>query len=470
MRLKSIYFNQFKIINGLIFLFTLIALILINPLSLFRYDCRVYWALAHDFDMDGSFNLLSFHEPLRGYFFSLFLYPSYKIAQFYQVNEVIVCRLYIALCSSIIYVWGTPSLYKRFFNVNILPFGHALLGLLMLVLWWEYLTIPLTDVFGLVLLLSSFALIGRKRLLNSVISGMCLYAAINMRLVFIIAIPFLVFLMFLNPSNYLSKVKLIALTILGFLMLGFPQYVINVANFNSHSLFVPTEVSKETGGKNLYFMQLNWGLRMQKYETNIGNEYPIPEVRYLDSIGEELSILNGNKDFESYTSYFEFVIAHPKIVITYIKHFFNGLDITTPKAYLIENIYSRSLFLKWFNFSAVFLGVLGLIYSIRRLNYYSLTLVFMLLSIIAVVLPTAIEVRFFLPLHFIIYFFMTYFLQKISNNEILFSKKKLGFTLLCYLCFVGVCMERSTYMERNLEFKQVLFNKRILKDSKQDAA
>jgi len=94
----------------------------------------------------------------------------------------------------------------------------------------------------------------------------------------------------------------------------------------------------------------------------------------------------------------------------------------------------------------------------------------MLLSIIAVVLPTAIEVRFFLPLHFIMYFFMTYFLQKISNNEILFSKKKLGFTLLCYLCFVGVCMERSTYMERNLEFKQVLFNKRILKDSKQDAA
>ena len=199
-------------------------------------------------------------------------------------------------------------------------------------------------------------------------------------------------------------------------------------------------------------MQMNWGLSIQKYETNLGLEYPVPEVKYMDWKGMELSRLHGNKDFESYNEYIEFVINHPVIFISYFKHAFNGLDITTPRAYIFKDLYHRSILLKLFNYTLLFLGILGVYFTFRKSSRLVKVFTILIFTISGLILPLAIEVRFFLPLHFILYFYGLSFLNDFILEKKVFQRKWWLVITLVYICFVSFCLYRSESLMSTLEF------------------
>lgn len=417
----------------------------------FSYDCRIYWELAKQFDGGMHFSLLNFNEALRGYLFSLLLYPSFKCSELFHLREISFCRLYLLSIFSLFYSFGLCASFRLLFKSNLRPYFHAFFGFIFIVLWWEFFTIPLSDMAGFVFLLLSFSLLEKHKLLYYFLSGACLYAAFNIRLVYIVAIPFYLLLYFVSIKSQINKIRLVLVSLLGFLLLASPQIYINAHNFNTYSLLVPTHLSKVTGGKSLYLMQLNWGLSMQKYETNIGSEYPIPQIRYLDVKGQQLSIIHGNKDFVSYAEYFNFCISHPDVSLLYLKHVFNGFDITTPKAYLSNTIYHRSNVLKWFNYSLLFIGFLGLIFRFKESSFLLKIVTAMIFCVVVIIIPTATETRFYLPLHFVFYAFGIHFLQNISVLN--WNVKSWILLFLCYFCFIGLCYFRSNATRGQIEFK-----------------
>lgn len=450
MKINSIYHSYFKLINGLIFGITLLILSILNPILAFRYDCRLYWELTHSLDSDGVFNLLNFQEALRGVLFSIFLYPSLKISQVFHWNELLTCRIYLIAIYSICFSWLLPLAYKSFLGKEFQSVRHGILGILLLIFWWEYFTLPLTDMIGMILLFTSFFLLHRKKRFYFFLSGICLYAAINMRLVYILSIPFYFIYLLLTIEGISNKIKSIGFAFIGFVIAVAPQWYVNHFNFNSNTWFVPTQASQATGGKSLLLMQLNWGLSIQKYETNTDTIYPTPEVKYLDASGVNLSGIHGNKDFISTSEYLDFVFHHPIIFKVYLKKLFNGFDITTPKAYLTGDIYQRSILFRLLNYTIIFLGLTVLLLRWKSMEKRNLLFIGMVGFLIAALVPTALEVRFFIPAQILIYFMVV----SISKTDYSMAKKNGFLIIVLYLCFIGSANYLSNDTLHQIEFTQ----------------
>lgn len=450
MKINSIYHSYFNLINGLFFGIILLILTAFNPLVAFRYDCRLYWELTHAIDSDGVFNLLNFKEALRGVLFSIFLYPALKISQLFHWNEILTCRVYLILIYSTIFSFLLPKAYKAFIGKELQAIRHAILGALLLLFWWEYFTLPLTDMLGMILLFAAFFLLIKGKWFYFLLSGICLYAAINMRLVYILSIPFYFVYFLLTIEGISNKIKSLGFAFIGFVIAVAPQWYVNHFNFNSNTWFVPTQASQATGGKSLLLMQLNWGLSIQKYETNIDTIYPTPEVKYLDASGLKLSEIHGNKDFISTSEYFYFVLHHPILFKIYLKHLFNGFDITTPKAYLTGDIYHRNLLLKIFNYTLLFTGIAMLIIKWKFFERGNLLIGCMVAFIIAAIVPTALEVRFFLPAQILIYFLAT----SISKADFTLIKKRVLILFVLYICFIGAAYYLNMDTARQIEYIQ----------------
>ncbi len=450
MKINSIYHSYFKLINGLIFGIVLLILTILNPVLAFRYDCRLYWELTHSLDSDGVFSLLNFKEALRGVLFSIFLYPSLKISQVFYWNEILTCRVYLIAIYSVSFSWLLPYAYKAFLGKELQSVRHVILGMLLLIFWWEYFTLPLSDMLGMILLFTSFFLLLEKKWIFFILSGICLYASINMRLVYILCIPFYITYLVISVDGIANKIKVTIIAFIGFLLMVAPQWFINHNNFNSYTWFVPTQASQATGGKSLLLMQLNWGLSIQKYETNIDTIYPTPEVKYLDPSGVNLSGIHGNKDFISTSEYLDFVFHHPIIFKVYLKKIFNGFDITTPKAYLTGDIYQRSIVLRLLNYTIIFLGLTVLLLRWKSMEKRNLLFIGMVGFLIAAVVPTALEVRFFLPAQILIYFMVI----SISKTDYTMAKKNGFLIIVLYLCFIGSANYLSNDTLHQIEFTQ----------------
>lgn len=450
MKINSIYHSYSKLINGLIFGITLLILTVLHPVVAFRYDCRLYWELTHSFDADGVFSLLNFKEALRGVLFSIFLYPSLKISQVFHFNEILTCRVYLILIYSVIFAFLLPKAFEAFIGTKLQAMKQAILGALLLIFWWEYFTLPLTDMLGMILLFTAFFLLRNGKWFYFLLSGICLYAAINMRLVYILSLPFYLICLLHSIEGISNKFKSLCFAFIGFLITVAPQWYINHFNFNSNTWFVPTQASQATGGKSLLLMQLNWGLSIQKYETNIDTIYPTPEVKYLDATGVKLSEIHGNRDFISTSEYFDFVLHHPIVFKVYLKHLFNGFDITTPKAYLTGDIYHRSFLLRLFNYTIIFIGITMFFIRWKLKEHRNLLFILMVGVIIASIVPTALEVRFFIPAQILIYFMAL----SISKTDFSILKKRVLLLVVLYLCFIGAAYYLNNDTARQIEFIQ----------------
>jgi hypothetical protein len=225
---------------------------------------------------------------------------------------------------------------------------------------------------------------------------------------------------------------------LGAALVSTPQLLINQRHYNQSTPLVLAWLNPELP-RSLYLQQLAWGLAVQKYETSVGSDFPSARMIYDDPAG--MRVLNKHgvslaSGFDTYRQYLSVVLAQaPELVPLYGRHAFNGLDIRYSTPY-VRQVFDSSRLLSLLNYSVLFVA-LRLIWHQRRhqLRARQALLLATLLVPCLLAMPTAIECRFFLPLHLLLYAVVCFAWP--TKSRPLFLRWQIG---AVYAVFLVVCL------------------------------
>lgn len=200
-----------------------------------------------------------------------------------------------------------------------------------------------------------------------------------------------------------------------------------------------------------------WGITIQRYETTIDPTSPSASRYFIDKAGEKLFVSESlEKSSVTIANYISLVMRHPVDFLgIYGRHFVNGLDLRDGEVY-VKNSKGVNNKLAVLNF---FVLALGLFSALVRYDVWKTTgpasstnlsenrasaeiiwpiCAFILLLPIFAILPGAVETRFFLPLHVLLY--CTIAFNAFAMEMTLYVKKHwipvlLGFGFLSIIFF-----------------------------------
>ena len=374
--------------------------------SPFYHDSLYYWDLANQF-ADERFSFTNFSDGLRGYFFPFLLFLLKKQAALLGIDGQLLFQVYTALFFTVLSIYILPWSFRVFFRWRTHLWGRALIAILLFFFWRGYFRYPLSDfpafalfLVGVTLLLSSME--ARKFPFWIVVAGACIGAAINTRPVFQIALIFIIPIVFIYffKKGIAKGAAWFSVILLGFGLIVFPQFQINSTHFNVKS---PWVLARVVGDENLFVKQLFWGLETQRYESSIGDNYPSIVVGYSDPFINNLQKTNLLRE-KTIARYIKIMKRFPlEIAISYFRHLFNGLDPYYATPY-ISNIFVNHVFLSTVNYLIWFLVLFKLVkINLSQLKYANVFGLMGLLAPVALAIPTAVEVRFFLPAYLLAY-------------------------------------------------------------------
>ena len=390
------------------------------------YDANGYWDLATQYWGTGQFRFLSYDNLLRGYLFPLLLAPLTRLAEHFALEPIVLTRAVGALTAAALFGVVVPGLWRavRAPGAGPVPLGRRLLlALLGFVCWRGYFNFPLTDFPALLALTAGLWAVLRGRGLSSalgsgLLAGVLVAAAANFRPIYA-ATLLVAALLCVWPLRHGWRQgpreawgpRLAAFAV-GVALVLAPQARLNQFHVGVAS---PLVLTTRPGTPSLYLQQLHWGLQMQRYETNVGRDYPEPAMRFLDAKGQALLARAGLTDslpLASYGQYGQLMRRAPLTVAgVWLGHLFNGLDLHYPTPY-IPAVYVPTWPLAWLNYTVLLGGLLVLGGRARRLwrggwpaagpAAAALLVAAALLGSCLPVLPVAIECRFLLPLHLLL--------------------------------------------------------------------
>lgn len=463
-----------------VFVITFILLLWLNLAKgsfTFYYDAEIYWDLRFAFNQHETvrFSLLNYNEPLRGYLFPLIHLLIDELADRIGVVDVILLEIVQAFVYSVLICFIIPR------GINVL-FQHkpdflqiSVFSFLVLLFWQGYFFYPLSDFLAAFLFLCGAYIFVRynSNWLAALLAGLAWGGAVLVRPAYqITLIPLLLWAVYFyikksSLSIYMALARLVAVLI-GIGLIFAPQVSINLKHFGIFSYLPQTQL---IFGKDLFIQQINGGIVVQKFESNVGKNYP-PRVHFFDRQGENLLLDSGFKSSPysiskqilpdrtlTLAEYFRLVLNYPlDFVSIYARHLFNGLDIVYNTPY-IENIFERSIFLRFINYSLWFL-VFSYIPSKLKEQRYQISQLFLpfifalpcLLSI-----PTAVEVRFMLPIHLMAYALAAFRILPDFVIRDFSQKRRLVFQYLpWYAAFLVVCFTLSENTFMGLEYGNYL--------------
>jgi hypothetical protein len=406
----------------------------------FYHDSLYYWEITSSFYEKGHFSLANFSDGLRGYLFPFLLLVIQRQANLFGIDAKLLFAVYSALFFAVFAMYLVPWFFGEVFRWKTNIVNSIAFSLIIFFFWRGHFLYPLTDFPALAAFLTGFTLLasvnsGRKSLIWLLLAGFFVGAAINIRPVY--QISFIVILIFSSIAWWkLGAGKMIlsmSLFLLGCGIILFPQWVINRVHFNSNS---PLVLAKYVDDANVYEVQLFWGLKTQKYETNIGENYPSAAVVYSDPLA--LKLPRNTLKEKNIANYLQTIRNNPMdVAISYFRHTFNGLDIFFPTPY-VKNIFADHFFYSLMNYLIWFL----LLYHITRpvsskIYYANLFCVLSLLAPVALAVPGVVEIRFFLPAYILAYGVISYgfdyreWFVNVTNN-------KWHLLRLLFLCLIWV--------------------------------
>lgn len=387
----------------------------------YYYDAANYWQLGSSFTSSGEFSLSNFVFQLRGYFFPLFLFLLKWKAAFLGMDAEILFAVYSAMLFALLAGVVIPWFFRETFQWRTGLVGRFVFAFLLFYFWRGHFLYPLTDFPALAFLFLGLALLvrtirGETSPFCVLLVGLIFGALINIRPIYQVSLLVVFILAFVGWLRHGWKQLILRgiLFILGIVLVLLPQFWINRVNFNSNTPFV---IAKYYGGSNLYVSQVFLGMKYQKYETNVGDAYPDVEMRYDDPLFQKLP----KAVWTDWTlpNYLNILGTHPlDMLVSYFRHTFNGLDVLYSTPYIVDAFSNRALFslinyLVWF---------LCLYYFAQKglagANHVQIFGALSLLAPVGLAIPTAMEVRFFLPLYIIAYGTICY---KIDYREFLAS-------------------------------------------------
>jgi hypothetical protein len=378
-------------------------------------DADNYWSLARTFSNGGLFPFAQYTDRLRGYSLPFMLFGIQRAASIAALDPILVFRTVSALTGAAVFGIVLPALFTRLLGVTVTLRMAIVFAALAVVYWRGHLLYSLSDVPAVLLLAAGLLLLpaapgGPWTIGAAALSGACLAVAANTRPVYEIALLASVALVCWHTAKS-SRSRRVMLSIAAFTagiaVVLMPQSLINSRIFGTRNPFAHREVRSTQ--PDLYVRQLAWGIGIQKYETNIGPNFPVA-VMFLDTRGLELLQVDALHDPRSaidrlrlsLADYLALLTRHPLFFASaYARHLFNGLDVAYSTPY-VTRMSPRDLPFALFNYVMLGFAAAGGVWSLTGIAWgqyrwnAALAAAFLLPSALAI--PTAIEPRFLMPL------------------------------------------------------------------------
>lgn len=416
--------------------------------ALFVHDAMNYWQARYSFIRNEHFSLLNYNSSLRGYFFPLLLFVIQWQADIIHIDSQLVFLTYSALFFAGLTFQLLPWFFKATFSWHTPLIKRLLFSALMFFFWRGHFLYPLTDFPALALLLSGIGILAGighkgKNPFWAMLAGLAIGAAVNVRPIYQASLLVLSVLLFFIEWHGLGKKDIffnIALFFLGVGTILFPQFRINQTHFQKASPFV---LSTYIENDNTYEVQLFWGLKTQKYETNIGPDYPFAGVVYRDPLADKIpQRLLRDKTLRGY---FNIIRSYPlEVAVSYFRHFFNGLDVFFSTPY-VKNIHANHFWLSFLNYLVWFFVLhYSLACKDEKVSKFVMGVVSSILAPVILSVPLVIEVRFFLPLYILAYGIVSYAVNyKAVLSQILGGKFRFVKFVCCLAAWMMICFTLS---------------------------
>jgi hypothetical protein len=388
---------------GIAFALTL-AVALIQAAKPFYFDSGNYWALGETFVRRGSFSLLNFNSPLRGYVLPLIDHCLSALAQVLHWRASTSAKLFNALVFSLSSALLAPLLAEVWWPGRWGVRRRLALTALFLLFWSGYLNFPLSDFPALAMVLLAIVAVSRADELGwALLAGLATGLAIDMRPSYVLLAPAVLSLAlwrwFEQRRDGVGRLTVyLAVMSAAFVAVSLPQSLISHRYFRTWS-FVPGSAI------HLESLQLTEGLRVQRVSGYVGMGHP-PLMTYEDASGQKLLAKQKEHVVVDLNQYLGLVADHPVTMAgVFSRHVINGLDQRYSTPY-IEHLDSGSRrWLRLFGFLLVFLGLLRVLWSkarpilgASRWRYPAALLICCLTAV-----PSAMETRYMLPIYLLSY-------------------------------------------------------------------
>ena len=357
---------------------------------------------------------------------------------------MIVVKIIGSFLASILISYVLPNIYEMISGRIIKWNGYKFFALLFFVMlfWRDYFFYTLSDIPAVLCLYFSIIMLREKKLLCWFLSGLFVAASINMRPVYMVVAPVFILLTMVYLFERKIILRNVVVLVFGISIIFAPQVIINYTNFNSLS---PLVLAKSNKFSNLYIWHLQWGMKIQKFETNIGyREKDKPCAVIDDPAGRELiSEVNGDKEFKSMLDYLKGVVKRPfDYALLYMRHLFNIFDIKYATPYIKDSEYKLSLGFSIVNYIVFFIGIFSCIRILFKKNKLkSFLILLMPVSLLLASIPIVVECRFGMPLHLIIIVFACFGLNPVVLNRFFMRNKYIALRMLCvFAVWITMCI------------------------------
>ncbi|SET46458.1 hypothetical protein [Hymenobacter actinosclerus] len=375
------------------------------------YDSTSYWGYARDLEQKGHFSLYHLNTALRGYLYPLLNYPLTVLhRELLPDSQMALVKAEGALVAALLFGLVGPQFWQTVTGQQVgLGRRLAFIGLGFL-FWRDYFNFLLADFPGILFLLAGSTLVLRGQSVGRVFVGaMLLVGSLYIRPIYLLALPCVLLWYGLRPGRGAARpgLRQWAAIVAGAVVVATPQLLINQHNFQSNNPLVlnqePGSNYTVAGEDNLYLWHMNVGLRIQKYETNVGQEYANAAVVYADPTAPIVLAGRPNPEIGSLAEYAALVGQHPSEMTGLLcRHLFNGLDVLYAGPYLMH-VYSPAIGLALLNYAVLFLALVVAVRQAPRLAPTDWLLVAALVLPTLASVPLVVECRFFISLHLLVY-------------------------------------------------------------------
>lgn len=435
------------------------------------YDCEYYWNIGNPVFEDGI-HLLRFPETFRGYVWPMAVQIIRWIGEHIIESEggLVVFRLVMSIGVAVFFSVVLPYLFSMPLAKVADLVRMIILTIVTILLWGDFFAYPLSDFAAVFFITVGIVCIKYhlncngvvKPLLLGLASGMMLYAAYNTRASYLYAIVFVLIYIVIEFRNG-RKIKPVFLlgVLIGCAIIALPQSMINHQYTGSYSPRVFTEQYNNYEGS-LEKQQVLWGLMYSNYESYSGpaEEYPSARVLFADDAGREIIARERiTEDNFTYRHFLKLFLKYPfDMVSIYTRHFVSLMTPKFPEMYL-SDMYPNKGLMVFVTIVIWFVTLINLLYGIRgKINWSVVVPVFAVFLPAFLQLLGAPEIRFFIAVHLIGYYYcICYFNYSVYKGMI---RKSIIPVLVCFLVFAFLWIGVLSSVLGNNEEKVLLIDDR----------
>ena len=427
----------------------------------YYYDVGYYNNIGMSMFATGQFSFQTMITDFRGYLFPLYLGVCHEIDLLLNItNSIHIISSVILTLMLMVYLNFCQNIFKG----NVKNTGAYWLSvfvpiILLLTFFYGLVLYPLTDLYAALFCFAAGGCIYGAQKNTSVgkagmmyfFSGVFIYAAYNIRTIYLLSIYCLVLvILFIERKSIKRMFPAIVLFVLGNLVCAAPQIVINMQRYDLFSPWI--------NNQNLFARQLFWGLQSLKYGTYVGSEVSnLAGLYFTDPIGKQIvDTFTASGGVLTIGNYIKLFFAYPLEYIAIIgKHVYNALFILFPEQYVLQ-LYTNRYFYALAGLCIIFLFFVVLASNPNKTNLNEkLIILAMLLPSIAILFG-AVEERFLVLPYMLVYGYLCNFDFRILYAKR--SKKNIVIFAFLFIFFVATALSVESAILGSLEGYPLTFS------------